>query len=52
MDAMGGMARSTDDAGYFQTFDYDAFGNLKLVQDSSATLQSFRPDTFFSPART
>ena len=33
---VGLPARSTDHAGYYQTFDYDAFGSLKRVQDSLA----------------
>jgi RHS repeat-associated protein len=37
----GMVARSVDHAGYYQAFDYDAFGNLVRVQDSlGATLQS------------
>lgn len=39
--AIGTLARSTDHNGYYQSFDYDAFGNLKKVADSlSNVLQS------------
>ena len=35
------LARSADHNGYYQSFDYDAFGNVKRVLDSSGnTLQS------------
>jgi RHS repeat-associated protein len=41
LDAAGQLARSTDHDGYFQSFDYDAFGLLKRAQDSAGnTLQS------------
>jgi RHS repeat-associated protein len=37
----GGLARSIDHDGYYQSFDYDGFGNVVRVQDSlSNTLQS------------
>ncbi|HXS88161.1 MAG TPA: FG-GAP-like repeat-containing protein [Steroidobacteraceae bacterium] len=37
----GGLARSIDHDGYYQSFDYDGFGNLVRVTDSvSNTLQS------------
>lgn len=37
----GAMARSIDHDGYYQTFDYDSFGNAVRVQDSLGnTLQS------------
>lgn len=39
--AVGALARSTDPDGYYQSLDYDSFGNVLLVQDSqSNTLQS------------
>ncbi|MGQ0836651.1 MAG: FG-GAP-like repeat-containing protein, partial [Gammaproteobacteria bacterium] len=39
--ALGAPARSTDHAGYYQSFDYDPFGNSIRVTDSSGnTLQS------------
>lgn len=39
--ALGELARSKDHAGYYQAFDYDAFGAVKRVQDSAGnTLQS------------
>jgi YD repeat-containing protein len=34
MSAAGLLARSVDHDGYYQSFDYDAFGNLSRVQDS------------------
>lgn len=38
---VGGLARSIDHDGYYQSFDHDAFGNVKRVQDSlSNTLLS------------
>jgi RHS repeat-associated protein len=40
-DGRGRLARSADDDGYFQTFDYDAFGNPVRVTDSAGrVLQS------------
>ena len=40
-EARGRLARSADDNGYYQTFDYDAFGNPVRVTDSaSRVLQS------------
>lgn len=37
----GELVRSEDDAGYYQRFDYDAFGGVKRVQDTAGnTLQS------------
>jgi RHS repeat-associated protein len=39
-DGRGRLARSADDAGYAQTFDYDAFGNPVRVSDGTNVLQS------------
>ena len=33
-DVLGRIVRSTDHAGYYQQFDYDAFGSLRRVRDS------------------
>ena len=41
--ALGAISRSLDHAGYGQTFDYDAFGNVVRVSDNASgttTLQS------------
>lgn len=41
VNAAGQLARSTSQNGYFQTFDYDPFGNVMRVQDTFGnTLQS------------
>jgi YD repeat-containing protein len=38
--AAGQIARSQDHNGYYQSFDYDPFGNVVRVYDSTGTLQS------------
>lgn len=41
LNAIGQLARSSDNDAYYQVFDYDALGNTKRVQDSAGnTLQS------------
>jgi RHS repeat-associated protein len=37
-DALGRVYRSIDDAGYYQQFDYDGFGNLRRLVDSTGAV--------------